>query len=73
MLAIEAGFANWEEYRQSLTSMRPEQLKHFDIARHEAGHLNLWFSTLSEAQEHAAMHGGRALQVGQQGVVLINS
>jgi hypothetical protein len=73
MLAAEAGFNSWEAYRQALAGMAPEQLAHFDIARHQAGQLNLWFSTLAQAQAHAALHGGRALQVGRQGVVLIDS
>lgn len=71
MLAVEAGFASWETYRHALATLPPEQLPHFDIARHEAGQLNLWFSTLEQAQAHAAQHGGRALPVGRQGVVLI--
>jgi hypothetical protein len=74
MLAIEAGFPSWEPYRQALVSMQPAQLRHFDIARHQgAGHLNLWFSTVDEAQAHAAEHGGRVLPVGQHGVVLMEA
>jgi hypothetical protein len=70
MLAIEAGFKSWEAYRPALALMTADKLPHFDIARAQAGYPNFWFSTLAEAQAHAAAHGGRAMAVGSQGVVL---
>lgn len=70
MLAIEAGFPSWEAYRPALASMTTTQLPHFDIARAHAGYPNFWFSTFAEAEAHVASHGGRALAVGQQAVVL---
>jgi hypothetical protein len=73
MLAIEAGFASWEAYRPALSRMKASELPHFDIARHDAGQLNHWFSTLDEAKAYAASHGGRAMAVGQQAVVLIGA
>ncbi|MEY4749487.1 MAG: hypothetical protein RIQ60_1701 [Pseudomonadota bacterium] len=72
LLAIEAGHASWEDYRRALDTLCADQLEHFDIAHQGAGHLNLWFSTLAEAQAHAAEQGGRAVRVGQQAVVLID-
>jgi len=70
MLAIEAGFPNWEKYRKTLDTMTPAEIRHFDLVQREAGYPNLWFSTAEEAQQHAAEKGGVALQVGQQGVVV---
>ena len=73
MLAKEAGFPCWEAYRQALTEMPPDQLAHFEIARQGAGQLNLWFSTMDEAQAHVKDHGGRAMRVGRQAVVLLSA
>lgn len=70
MLAVEAGFATWEAYSHALKSMHAAELPHFDVLRHQAGHLNLWFSSREQAQAHAAAHGGRVVGVGGQAVVL---
>lgn len=70
MLALEAGYASWEQYRPALAHLAPEALTHFDIARQQAGHLNLWFSSAEDACAHAQQHGGRALRFDRQGVVL---
>lgn len=69
-LAIEAGFASWEAYRPALASIPASQLTHIDQLWREAGYLNSWFSTFEEALAHAAAHGGRALRLGRQGVVV---
>ncbi len=71
-LAIEAGYSSWEDYRHALAGMTPESLQHYDIARLGAGYPNLWFSSLTQAQAHAAVHGGRPIPVGQQAVVFVN-
>jgi hypothetical protein len=71
MLAMEAGFGSWEAYRPALTRMTVAQLPHFDLARRDAGYPNHWFSSLEEAQAHAALHGGRVMTVGKQAVVLL--
>ncbi|MCB1890258.1 MAG: hypothetical protein KDH20_21820 [Rhodocyclaceae bacterium] len=73
MLAREAGQPGWEAYRPWLESQRGDAPpEHFDVLRVGAGHLNLWFSTPEQARQHAACHGGRAVAVGAQGVVLID-
>ncbi|MGE7955353.1 hypothetical protein ACQKQA_01935 [Pseudomonas sp. NPDC089530] len=71
-LASEAGFASWEAYRQALDELAPEQLQHFELVYRQAGHLNCWFSSATEAREYVASHGGRLLSVGQQAVVLVD-
>lgn len=71
MLAIEAGFASWEDYRHALDTMSVDQIPHFDYLRRQAGYPNLWFSTYEEAQRYAAAHNGHALKVGEQAVVLV--
>jgi hypothetical protein len=73
MLAMEAGCASWEAYRQALMDTPPDQLAHFEIARQGAGQLNLWFSSMDEAQAHVQAHGGRAMRVGMQAVVLLSA
>lgn len=71
-LAIEAGFTCWEDYRRALDQMNIDDVTQFDYLRRAAGYPNLWFSTYDEARAYAGEHGGRALQVGMQAVVLIN-
>lgn len=70
MLAIEAGFKCWEDYRHALDRMSLEELTHYDHLRRQVGYPNLWFSNYEEAQAYANDHGGRALRVGLQAVVL---
>ncbi len=73
MLAIEAGFGSWEDYRPALDRMTAGQLEHFDIVRREIGYPNYWFSTQIEAEQYARLHGGRVMRVGQQAVVIARS
>jgi hypothetical protein len=70
-LAVEAGYASWEAYREALTTLRVEDLPHFDLVRGEVGYPNLWFSSVNEAQAYAFQHGGRVMAVGEQAVVLV--
>lgn len=70
LLAVEAGAASWEHYRPQLRARSAAQLPHFDIVRRSAGYPNSWFSSLADAEAHAAQYGGRALAVGRQAVVL---
>jgi hypothetical protein len=72
MLAVEAGFSCWEDYRHALDDMTPAQLPHFDHLRRDLGYPNLWFSRLEEAQDYAWENNVRAIRVGGQAVVLIN-
>lgn len=70
MLATEAGFSSWEAYRHALQNMTIENLPHFDMLRNEVGYPNLWFSSSSQAQQHALQHGGRVMAVGAQAVLV---
>lgn len=70
LLALEAGFASWETYRAALVHMAPEQLPHFDLFKRQQGYPNHWFASLEEAQDYAWEHGGRAVAVGGQAVVI---
>ena len=53
MLAVEAGFNCWEDYRHALDAMNPDQVSHFDQLSRSAGYPNLWFSSFDEAQDYA--------------------
>jgi len=72
-LAIEAGYSSWEEYRVALVGLEPHALEQFDVLKRAAGYPNLWFSSFEEAEVHAAAHGGRAIRVGKQAVVLVEA
>lgn len=71
-LALEAGYPSWEIFRPSLDLMHLSELEHFAVIEKGWANLNLWFSTESNAQAHASEHGGRAMCVGNQGVVVSN-
>ncbi|TAK96956.1 MAG: hypothetical protein EPO09_05170 [Aquabacterium sp.] len=68
-LAVEAGYESWESYRQALNQMSIAQLPHLNLAQQGFGYLNIWFSSLEQAQAYTSKHGGCCLQVGQQAVV----
>lgn len=70
LLAIEAGFSHWAEFRQALTVLAPEVERHYLLALRHSGYPNHWFSTLAQAEEFAHSHGGYALAYGKQGVVI---
>jgi hypothetical protein len=70
-LAVEAGYASWEAYREALASLRIEDLAHFDLVRSQVGYPNLWFASVAEAQAYVAAHGGRLMAVGEQAVVFV--
>jgi hypothetical protein len=69
-LAVEAGFASWEEYRPALNTMTADQLAHFDLTIGRASYPNIWFPSKAEAITHADKHGGHVMSVGEQGVVI---
>ena len=71
MLAIEAGFNCWEDYRHALDEMPADQVSHFEQFSRSAGYPNLWFSTYEEAQDYVRENTGRALKIGSQAVVLV--
>ena len=70
MLAVEAGFPNWEAFRPALDHMTASDLKQLEVAHHRASQLHLWFSNEQEAQTYASRHGGQAVRMGRQAVVI---
>lgn len=70
MLAVEAGFNCWEDYRHALDDMNTDQISHFDQLSRSAGYPNLWFSTYEEAQDYAWENNGRVMRIGSQAVVV---
>ena len=69
-LAVEAGHAHWQAYREALSTMGVEQLSQLDVLAPRLGYPNHWFATFEDAQKHAAEHGGQAVRAGTQGMVL---
>ena len=72
MLAFEAGYDSWESYSRLLPGLDPNAVA-LSLALPRGtgtGTLKLWFSGEAQARRYAAAHGGRALRVGRQGVVL---
>ncbi len=69
LLALEAGFPDWERFRPTLAQMPPEAFDHFKFGNELAGSLNAWFSNEAQAQAYAQRHGGRVIRVGHQAVV----
>jgi hypothetical protein len=70
MLAVEASFKCWEDYRHALDRMRVDEITHYDHLRRVLGYPNLWFSNYEEAQAYTKEHNGRVLRVGVQAVVI---
>lgn len=80
MLAFEAGHESWEAYSRVLPGLDPETVALSLALPHGAGAgagagtgtgtLKLWFAGEAQARRYAATHGGRALRVGRQAVVL---
>ena len=69
-LAVEAGFAHWEDFRPHLDQMPPEAFEHFNGADERSAVLNLWFSNEAQAQAYASVRGGRVLRFGTQALVI---
>lgn len=70
LLATEHGFASWERCLAALQGQDAQTLaRQFEIERGTA-ELKLWFASPAEAQAHARVHGGVAVEVRGQAVVL---
>ena len=69
VLAVEAGFANWESYLPALRSQPPPALEHYTNWR-EFGYPNAWFSTHAQAIAFAEERGGKVVRYGQQAMVV---
>ncbi len=50
MLAVEAGHASWEAYREVLPGLSPEAVMPWHVADQLPAGLNLWFSNEAEAR-----------------------
>jgi len=72
MLAIEAGFNSWEDFRHALDRMSVDEINHYDPLRGAVGYPNLWFSNYEEAQAYANEHNCRPLRFGMQALVIRN-
>jgi hypothetical protein len=70
MLALEAGFCSWSEYKRNISTQPAEQHVHYSIALRYAGYPNIWFTSILEAEEYSAEHGGQPITVGKQAVVI---
>lgn len=69
-LAVEAGHRSWEGYRPALALLDAQELEPFAFLERGCAKLNLWFSSEPEALKFTAQHGGRAVRVGRQAIVL---
>ncbi len=69
MLAVEAGFANWESYLPALRNHPPQALEHYTSWR-EFGYPNAWFSTHAQAIAFAEERGGKVVRYGHQAMVV---
>lgn len=71
MLAYEAGYCSWTEYKQIVEIPHEKNVEHYAISLGEAGYPNLWFSTLKDAENYAVLNGGNPIPVGEQAVVIV--
>lgn len=69
-LAVEAGHASWEDYCRVLPRLDARQVAQAFQLERGASTLKLWFASLAEARKFVADHGGRAVRIGRQAVVL---
>lgn len=69
-LALEAGYPSWEALVAALGDADLLALGQGLQALRGAGVLKLWFSSMAQAQEYTRTHGGQAIAMGSQAVVL---
>lgn len=70
LLASEAGFSSWANYKHALEHPALDSIEHFSLPMKQIGYPNLWFSNRAEADQYAHSQGGRAISVGHQAVVI---
>ncbi|MDP2560424.1 hypothetical protein [Psychrobium sp. 1_MG-2023] len=70
MLAIEAGYPSWEQYKPALLTTPTQDTDLASYTSDDISQLNLWFSTQRQAREYAKENGGKVLAYGQQAVVV---
>jgi hypothetical protein len=69
MLAVEAGFTNWESYLPTLRDQPPQTPEHYTSWR-DFGYPNAWFSTHAQAIAFAEERGGKVVRYGHQAMVV---
>ena len=69
-LALEAGYPSWEALVAALADADLQALGHGLQAMRGTAVLKLWFSSMAQAQEYTRTHGGQAIAMGSQAVVL---
>lgn len=74
-LAVEAGFADWEQWVPQLRHWPAQDLitrglVPLSLLDAEVPYPNAWFSTTQEAHAWAQAHGGQVVQHGTQAMVL---
>ncbi|WP_087021078.1 hypothetical protein [Thaumasiovibrio subtropicus] len=72
LLAKEKGHQDWASYKASLEAMSDDELVQHTVLMHKIGYPNLWFSTLEEAADYSQIHGGIAVEVGEQAMVVVD-
>ena len=69
MLAVEAGFANWESYQRTLRSQLQQAQEHYTAWR-EFGNPNACFSTHAHDIAFAEERGGKIVCYSHQAMVV---
>lgn len=69
-LAAEAGHRSWEEYSRVLPVLDVQQLRQTFLSERSTASLKHWFASEADAVRFAAQHGGQAVRVRGQAVVL---
>ena len=70
LLAVEAGYANWEVYLQGLLKQEPAAVAPLHVKASGAAVLKNWFANEADAQQFAQEHGGEVVAMGGQAVVI---
>lgn len=70
LLAKEVGYGQWSLLKNALSHSEVTTDLHPSLELKGAGYPNIWFSTADEAYEYVVSKGGKAIQVGEQAVVI---
>lgn len=70
LLAKEMGYGHWSLLRAALSHPEVNIHQHPSFELVGAGYPNLWFSNMEQARDYISTEGGKAIQVGQQAVVV---
>ncbi len=72
MLAKENGFEHWAACKRHLECI-DNDIEPIALILRNIGYLNLWFSNYDEAYAYTIQHGGRAISVGKQAMVITDN